>query len=163
MRRQRERFLARWTEGIFWLKVFKPFLQSHLQTSLTKNSEACDREEKNKYNTRVIQIGSFSPLVFTPYGGSRRETDLFTTFLCGKLANKMGIDYSKVVDWSRSKLSFTLLRSSFLCIRGSRDWLRVTNQVEVKNLLKIFNWYFVYVILFTITTPYIGLAGLAMP
>ena len=97
-----------------------------------KNFEACERDKKRKYNTRVIQIehGSFSPLVFTPYGGSGRETDLVITYLCGKLAKKMGIDYSKVVDWFRSKLSFALLRSAILCIRGSRDCRRVTNQVE---------------------------------
>ena len=62
-----------WQDGqraFFDVKVFNPFAQSHLQTPLTKNFEACERDKKRKYNTRVIQIehGSFSPLVFTPYG-----------------------------------------------------------------------------------------------
>ena len=151
--------------GHFLIKGLQPVSSKPFADFSHKEFGGLWREEKNECNTRGIQIkeGSFSLFVLTSYSGSRRETDLFITFLCGKLANKMGIDYSKVVDWFRSKLSFTLLRSSFLCIRGSRDWLRVTNQVEVKNLLKIFNWYFVYVILFTMTTPYIGLAGLAMP
>ena len=116
-----------WQEGqqaLFDVRVFNPFASTHLQSSLAKCFENNEREKKRKYNQRVIQIehGTFSPLVFTPYGGMSRETEHFINTLCAKLALKRDIPYANIVNWLRSKLSFALIRSAILCVRGTREW-----------------------------------------
>ena len=74
------------------------------------------------YNQRVIEIehGSFSPLVFTPYGGTGREAGRFMTELAQKLAEQKNMTYNNIIHWLRSKLSFNLLKSAVMCLRGSR-------------------------------------------
>ena len=36
------------------------------------------------------------------------------------LAIKKGEDYTSIVSWVRAKVSFAILRSALLCLRGSR-------------------------------------------
>ena len=62
------------------------------------------------YNQRVTEIehGSFSPLVFIPYGGTGRETERFMTELAQKLAERKNMTYN-------TKLSFNLLKSAVMC------------------------------------------------
>ena len=116
-----------WQEGqqaLFDLRIFNPFASSYLQTSLVKCFDNIQREKKRKYNPRVNQIehGSFSPLVFTPYGGMGREAEHFVSTLFAKLALKRNLPYASIVNWLRSKISFALIRSAILCVRGTRDW-----------------------------------------
>ena len=74
------------------------------------------------YNQRVIEIehGSFSPLVFTPYGGTGREAERFMRELAQKLAEQKNMTYNTIIHWLRSKLSFNLIKSTVMCLRGSR-------------------------------------------
>ena len=57
-----------------------------------------------------MEHGFFSPLVFTPYGGASRETELVIKILCAKVASKRNLEYSVVTNWNRFKISFTLLK-----------------------------------------------------
>ena len=116
-----------WQDGqraFFDVRVFNPFAPTHLQSSLAKCFEKNEREKKRKYNQRIIQIehGTFSPLIFTPYGGVSRETEHFTKTLSAKLAEKRDVPYATVINWMRSKISFALIRSAILCVRGTRNW-----------------------------------------
>ena len=116
-----------WQEGqraFFDVRVFNPFAPTHLQSSIAKCFDSNEREKKRRYNQRVIQIehGTFSPLIFTPYGGVSRETEHFIKTLSAKLSEKRDVPYSTVINWMRSKISFALLRSAILCVRGTRNW-----------------------------------------
>ena len=116
-----------WQDGqraFFDVRVFNPFAPTHLQSSLAKCFDNNEREKKRKYNQRVIQLehGTFSPLIFTPYGGVSRETEHFIKTLSAKLTEKRDVPYSIVINWMRSKISFALLRSAILCVRGTRNW-----------------------------------------
>ena len=55
-----------------------------LETAVTSN------EKERHYNQRVIDVehGSFSPLVFSPYGECGREAERFLTELVQKLSEK---------------------------------------------------------------------------
>ena len=48
-----------------------------VKSELQKNYAVNEKEKDKAYNQRVIQLehGSFSPLVFSVYGGSGRETE----------------------------------------------------------------------------------------
>ena len=81
------------------------------------------REEKKRhYNERVLQVenGSFTPLVFSVYGGMGQECQHFFRRLCGLIADKRDQRVSEVTTWLRTKTSFALLRSALMCIRGTR-------------------------------------------
>ena len=83
---------AFWRDGqraFFHVMVFDPFAPTHTQTTLQKAFNNCEREKKRQYNQRVILLehGTFTPLIFTPYGGAGREADNFM-ILANKLSSK---------------------------------------------------------------------------
>jgi hypothetical protein len=67
-----------------------------------------------------VEHVSFTPLIFTPYGGNSRETERFLAELALKLSGRKQVEHSMVMYWLRAKLSFNLLRCAVLCLRGSR-------------------------------------------
>ena len=69
-----------------------------------------------KLNTDV-----FTPLVFSTTGGMGREAATFYKRLADKIARKEGKNVPTVMGWLRCRLSFAILRSAILCIRGSRS------------------------------------------
>ena len=95
------------------------------------------KKKKRQYNSRVIEVehGSFTPLVFSAYLGSSPETERFITELSVKLATKHDQELSVVTNWLRTKLSFTILRSAILSIRGSRTVRKnevITDPAEIE-------------------------------
>ena len=122
-------FWQRGQRAFFDVRVFNPFAKSHLNQKLETAFTSNEKEKKRHYNQRVIEVehGSFSPLVFSPYGGCGREAERFLTELAQKVSEKKQMCYSIVISWLRAKLSFNLLRSAVLCIRGSRTLRKKTN------------------------------------
>ena len=60
------------------------------------------------------------------YGGAGRETERFLSLLISKIAEKRDVPMSVVANYVRTKLSFVLVKSQVLCIRGSRKLWRQT-------------------------------------
>ena len=54
------------------------------------------------------------------YGGFGRETNRFLTTLITKVSEKQDMHTSIVANYVRTKLSFEVVKSQVLCIRGSR-------------------------------------------
>ena len=79
-------------------------------------------EKKRAYNRRVIEIehGVFTPLVLGTNGVMEKECAIFHKILAKKLAVKYDKPYSTIMSYLRTKISFCLLRSSLLCLRGTR-------------------------------------------
>ena len=67
-----------------------------------------------------MEHGSFTPLVFSCLGGMIPECSNFYDRVANRISEKRDIDLSKGRAWVRTKLSFCLLRTTNLCIRGSR-------------------------------------------
>ena len=68
-----------------------------------------------------IEHGTFTPLVFSVSGVLGKEFSMFHKHMAEKIAKKFNESYEKVVTVIRCKLSFIILRSALLCIRGSRS------------------------------------------
>ena len=73
----------------------------------------------------IIIIIIITPLIFTTTGGMGEECQRYHSRLAELLANKKGERYSKTMAWIRAKISFSILRSALLCLRGSRVIRRV--------------------------------------
>ena len=88
--------------------------------------------KKRKYEQRIINVenSSFSPLVFATTGGAGPSASKIITRLAAKLSDKTSEPYADVVSFIRTKVSFALLRSSILCIRGCRSLKRTVIQTE---------------------------------
>ena len=67
-----------------------------------------------------VEHGSFTPLVFTTTGVMSHECSLFHKLLAEKISMKRNENYSDVMRYLRVKLSFLALKSTLLCLRGSR-------------------------------------------
>ena len=64
---------------------------------------------------------SFTSLVFTTNGGMSTETKQFYRRLSQLLCEKSDISYSHTSAWVKRHISFSLLRTSIICIRRSRS------------------------------------------
>ena len=104
------------------IRVFNPLAKSYLNQSLQSAHRKNENEKKRAYNERIqtIEAGTFTPLVFTCFGGMSRECDRFFSHAATRIAEKRNIPKSIVVNSLRAKLNFSLLRSCLLCIRGTR-------------------------------------------
>ena len=58
--------------------------------------------------------------MFTTTRGILKESRVYHRRLAEMIANKKGENYSKTISWNRTIISFSLLRSSLVCLRGSR-------------------------------------------
>ena len=104
------------------VRVFNPLTKCHRTKTLAKVHELNEKEKKVKYAARVIEVenGSFTPLVFSCFGGMSRECGTFFKRLSEMLAEKRGLTTSEVTCYVRTKVSFALVKAIVLCIRGSR-------------------------------------------
>ena len=105
------------------VSVFNPFAQRYLSRTLRSAYETNEKEKKRDYNERVLQIqdGSFTPLVFSCFGGMGRECKSFYDRIAELMAIKRDVSKSESVSWLRCRLNFSLIRSVSLCLRGSRS------------------------------------------
>ena len=86
-----------------------------------------------------IEHGTFTPLAFSVFGGMGKEWSMFHKHLIERLAIKTGERYEKIVPTIRCKLSFLILKSALMCVRGSRSHnLKTIDEFElVSNLARI--------------------------
>ena len=98
-----------------------------------------ENEKKRQYAERVMEIEqvTFTPLVFTTTGGMADECVRYHSRLAELIANKKGESYSSAISWIRAKVSFAIVRSAILCLRGSRSRRRQL-QSRTKLLEKVF-------------------------
>ena len=78
--------------------------------------------KRREYLERVLHVehGSFTPLVFGTNGGIGEESKRFVASPAHQLSVKQNETYAAVITWLRTRLSFEILRSALLCVRGSR-------------------------------------------
>ena len=115
-------FWCRGQEAFFDVRVFYPIAPSYRNRDLSALYRMHEAEKKRAYGERVREVerGVFTPLVFLSTGGMARECTIFFKRLADILAEKKKIPYSQVMYWVRCRISFALLRSSIMAIRGSR-------------------------------------------
>ena len=119
-------FWQRGVKAFFDVRIFNPFAKTHLSTKLPTVFAQQEQQKKHHYNERIINVehGSFTPIVMSAYGGCGRETEMFLSTLINKVAEKQGMPTSIVANYIRTKLSFELVNSQVLCVRGSRKLRR---------------------------------------
>ena len=117
------------------MKVFNPLAKVYSNQTLKAAHKTNEQQKKRKYGERVLDVehGSFTPLVFSCLGGMSVECSHFYNRLADKYSEKKNISISKARTWLRTKLSFCLLRSTHLCIRGSRTRRQYVKEVTAET------------------------------
>ena len=115
-------FCGRQLSAFFDIRVFHPNVPSNRSTQIVSLFRRQKLEKKREYgdHIRAVESASFTPLVFSTFGGLSREATIFYSCLADLLSRKHSSYYSHMLSWMRHTLSFSLLRSAILAIRGSQ-------------------------------------------
>ena len=103
-------------------RVFNPFAPSNTNSTPESVYKRHENEKRRNYEERVREVehGSFTPLVFSATVGMGKAATVMYQRLTSLLSVKRAQLYSKTMSWLRCQLTFSLLRSTITCIRGSR-------------------------------------------
>ena len=82
-----------------------------------------EQEKRRQYDSRIrtVEHGTFTPLIFTTAGGMGPAATTFYKRLASNLSDYHKKPYLLILNWIRCRLSFSLLRSAILCLRGARS------------------------------------------
>ena len=118
----RRGFWERQRAAFFNIRVCHPNADSYRDLSPKQIYRIHENQKKRKYNSRVTEIeqGTFTPLVFTTTRGMADECPRYHSRLADLLSAKKARDQSHAttISWVRAKVSFAILRSALLCLRG---------------------------------------------
>ena len=117
-------FDSGFSRTFFDVKVFNPFAIS-CPRSLPDSYNYHESIKKLKYEQRIIEVekATFCSLIFSCTGGAGPSASKAIQRLASR-SDKKEDSYSDVITYIRTKLSWALLRSSILCLRGARSMSR---------------------------------------
>ena len=107
------------------IQVFNQNAKTNIEMGeISKMYSNHEDKKKRDYNERIIQVekGTFSPAIFSCNGGTSKETIKLLKHITGKLAEKQGEEYSVIISFLRRRISFDILRSCLISLRGTRGW-----------------------------------------
>ena len=95
-----------------------------------------ENDKKRLYSSIVLEVerGTFTPLVFTTTGGMSNVCQRYHSRLAELLAVKKQESYASTIAWIRTRVSFAVLRSALVFLRGSRSRRRTTPNIQETDL-----------------------------
>ena len=116
-------FWERQRSAFFDVRVYHLNADSYRDLNPKQIYKKHENDKKRQYAERVMEIeqGTFTPIVFTTTGGMADECVKYHSRLAEQIPNKKGESYSSAISWIRAKVSFAVLSSAILCLRGSRS------------------------------------------
>ena len=108
-----------------------PNAPSYMDSSLPSLYQRHETEKIKKYNSRVLTVekGTFTPLVYTTFGGCGPQAQRYHRRLAELISQKRNEDYKDVINHIRIRLRFSLLRSVLIALRGERGRKPVATQL----------------------------------
>ena len=109
-------------QAYFDIRVVTPFAKSYTNKKPTALFRMAEKEKIRQYRERIqtVEHADFTPLVFTCSGGIAPQSNFVLKHLAEKISAKKNLPISVVSGWLRTRLSFSLLRTTLLCLRGTR-------------------------------------------
>ena len=125
-------FWSRSRRAFFDVTAFSPFARSNRGKSLASCFAMHEKRKKREYLERIrnVEHGDFTPLVVATTGGIGPEGSMTLKRLAWRLAEKREMHISLVAGWLRCRLSFAILRSALVCLRGSRPFKPKKDKVD---------------------------------
>ena len=122
---------SRFCRTFFDVKIFNPLART-CPKNVNEAYKFHESQKKLKYESRITNVekSTFNPLVFACTGGAGPSATKVITRLAAKINEKGTESYADAISYIRTKISFALLRSSVLCLRGCRATRRQQAIVE---------------------------------
>lgn len=128
------------TEALFDIRVTDTDAQSYVQRSPSDVLASAEREKRVKYGQACEDRRAlFTPLCVSVDGMLGREATKFVQHLADQLSYKWNYNYSSLINWVRTRLSFAVIRATILCLRGSRTKWRSVHMFDGSPLNLIMN------------------------
>merc|ERR1712194_2577 len=124
-------FWSRLRRAFFDFAAFSPFALSYRNQSLSRTFAMHEQRKWREYGERIrnVEHGDFTPMIVATTGGIGYQGTLVLKRLGVILAEKRNEQLSVTMSFLRCRLSFAILKSAILCLRGSRP-LRRKEQVD---------------------------------
>ena len=108
-------------EALFDIRVVDTDAQSY-SNHTPREVLAMAEKEKKKYSEACEERHSLlTPFCCSVDGMLGVEAEVFLKVIGERLAVKWDASYGEMMGWLRSRLSFAVLRSAIVCVRGSRS------------------------------------------
>ena len=122
--------------AFFDVRVYHPNAYSYKNLTTEQIYKPHENDKRRLYSSRVLEIerGTFIPLVFTTTGGMSNECQRYRSRLAKLLTVMRQENYASTVAWIRTRVSFAILRSALVCLRGSRSRRRTTPNIQEAHL-----------------------------
>ena len=113
-------FWERQRSAFFDVRICPPNADSYRDMDPDQIYSQHETEKKRQYASRILEVeqATFTPLVFSTTGGMGAESKRYHSRLTELVAAKKGESYAIILSWIRARVSFALLRSALLCLRG---------------------------------------------
>ena len=104
------------------IRIMHPNSPSYLNKPIKDLYVMHEQEKKRNYNERVLQVerGSFTPIVGSTFGGWGNEAERHHKRIATLIAAKKNEDYADVISHIRTRLRFSILKSTLTAVRGVR-------------------------------------------
>ena len=114
-------FWERQRAAFFVIRVCHPNADSYRDLTPNQVYKLHEDEKKRKYASRILEVeqGTFTPLVFTTTGGMSDECQRYHSWLAELISAKKQDNYATTMSWIRTKVSFAILRTALVCLRGT--------------------------------------------
>ena len=108
------------------IRIMHPNSPSYVTKPIEQVYVLHENEKKRAYNERVLQIekGSFTPIVASTFGGMGKEANRHHKRIATLIALKKKESYADVINYIRTRLRFSLLKSILTAVRGVRGKAR---------------------------------------
>ena len=109
--------------AFFDVKVFNPQAPSNMRSQLSSCYHLHENAKKRVYEQRIREVehDSFTPLIMSSTGGLGHAATCMYKILASLLSDKWEQPYCKTMGWLHCSLTFSLLKSSIMCITGARS------------------------------------------
>ena len=119
-----------------WLRVFvdfQPIRPSNQTPQIASSYRRHENEKRRVYERRVREIehASFAPFVISCTRGIGPCATITLKRLGAFIAEKHSTPYSSIMGLLRCRLSFAMIRSSIMSIRGSRSSHRYPSRLDI--------------------------------
>ena len=103
--------------------MFNSLAPPNKSSNLSAAYHKHEQEKRQVYEERVREVehGCFTPLVFLTTGVMRIAATVMYKRLANLLSTSQNTPYPLVVGWLRCSLNFPFLKSSIMCVHGSRS------------------------------------------
>ncbi len=106
----------------FDVRVTHPNCETNVYKSLSQVYQEHEKEKKASYEQRILDTekGSFTPLIFTTSGGMGPLCTVLVKRVSRKIAEDKNEAIGHVTNHIRTRLRFSLLKSTLIALRGIR-------------------------------------------